>query len=223
MKARRGVGIIRFLSKYVSRDVLDQMYKLYVRPHLDYGDLIYHKDDPEASLSLTKRLESVQYTAGLTVTGAWKGTNKSKPLHELGWEYLHDRRRYRSLTHFFKLLKGESDAPEYMTAPIPQPKHLKYRLREQNVFEPLATRTQGYYPYCLRERNKLDPSLRSIDSLSKFKAEPIKSLRPPKRSVFKISDIVGVRLLTRLRLGFSHLQGHKFRHNFSNRSRCILR
>ena len=57
MKAHRGVGIIRFMSKYVSRDVLDQMYKLYLRPHLDYGDLIYHKDDPEALLFLTKRLE----------------------------------------------------------------------------------------------------------------------------------------------------------------------
>ena len=129
------------------------MYKLYVRPHLDYGDLIYHKDDPEVSLSLTKRLESVQYTAALAVTGAWKGTNKSKLLDELGWEYLHDRRRYLRLTHFFKLLKG--DAPEYLTAPIPQPKQSNYSWREQNVFEPLATRTQGYYnsyyPYCLRE------------------------------------------------------------------------
>ena len=60
------------------------MYKLYVRPHLDYGDLIYHKDDPEVSLSITKRLESVQYTAALAVTEAWKGTNKSKLLDELG-------------------------------------------------------------------------------------------------------------------------------------------
>ena len=47
IKARRGIRIIRFLSKYVSRDVLDQIYKLYVRPHLDYGDIIYHKYDPE--------------------------------------------------------------------------------------------------------------------------------------------------------------------------------
>ena len=43
IKARRGFGIIRFLSKYVHRDVLDQMYKLYVRPHLDYDDVVYHK------------------------------------------------------------------------------------------------------------------------------------------------------------------------------------
>ena len=112
-----------------------------------------------------------------------------------------------------------------MTAPIPQPEHLNYSLREQNVFELLATRTQGYYdsyyPYCLREWNKLDPSLRSIDSLSKFEAELIKSPRLPKRSVFKMSDIVSVILLTRLRLGFSHLREHKFRHNFSHSSGCI--
>ena len=48
MKARRRVGIIGFMSRYVSRDVLDQMYKLYVRPHLDYGGLICHKDDPRS-------------------------------------------------------------------------------------------------------------------------------------------------------------------------------
>ena len=47
------------------------------------------------------------------------------------------------------------------------------------------------------------------------------ALRPPKRSVFKISDIVVVRLLTRLWLGFSHLREHRFRHKFSNSSRCI--
>ena len=47
VSAHKGIGVIRYLSKYVSRDVLDQMYKLYVRPHLDYGDIIYHKADPE--------------------------------------------------------------------------------------------------------------------------------------------------------------------------------
>ena len=29
VKARRGIGIICFLSKYVTHDVLDQIYKLY--------------------------------------------------------------------------------------------------------------------------------------------------------------------------------------------------
>ena len=54
IKARRGIGIIRYLSKYVSRDVMEQIYKLYVRPHLEYGDIIYHKYDPEFKLDFTK-------------------------------------------------------------------------------------------------------------------------------------------------------------------------
>ena len=56
-KARKGTGVIHFTTKYVARDVLDQMYKLYVRPHVDYGDVIYHGDDPEMNYSsLTNRL-----------------------------------------------------------------------------------------------------------------------------------------------------------------------
>ena len=59
-----------YLSKYVSRSVLDQIYKLYVRPHLYYDDIIYHKYDPELKLDFTKKLESIQYSAALAVTGA---------------------------------------------------------------------------------------------------------------------------------------------------------
>ena len=46
VSARKATGVVRFMSKYVTREVLDQMHKLYVRPHLDYGDIIYHKYDP---------------------------------------------------------------------------------------------------------------------------------------------------------------------------------
>ena len=77
-KAKRGIGVIKFMSRYVTRDVLDQMYKLYVRSHLDYGDVLYHQYDPNFSSSLTTVLESVQYSAALAVTGAWRGTNTDK-------------------------------------------------------------------------------------------------------------------------------------------------
>ena len=69
LKARRGIGLIKYLSKYVSGEVLDQVYKLYIRPHLDYGDIIYHRFDPEMHLEITKKLEQVQYSAALAVTG----------------------------------------------------------------------------------------------------------------------------------------------------------
>ena len=84
IKARRGIGIIRFLSKYVHRDVLDQMYKLYMRPNLDYGDVVYHNQNS----SVMSKLESTQYAAALAVSGAWRGTNTDKLFEELGWESL---------------------------------------------------------------------------------------------------------------------------------------
>ena len=54
LKARRGIGFLKYLSKYVSREVLDQTYELYVRPHLDYGDIIYHKYDSDMQLNFTQ-------------------------------------------------------------------------------------------------------------------------------------------------------------------------
>ena len=39
-KARRGIGMTRYLSRYVSGDVLDQVYKLYISPNLDYHHLL---------------------------------------------------------------------------------------------------------------------------------------------------------------------------------------
>ena len=86
VKARRGIGRIRYFTKYVSRDVRDQIYKLYVRPHLDYGDIIYHKHDREFINDMTKILERIQYSAALTVSGAWRGTNIDRLYEELGWE-----------------------------------------------------------------------------------------------------------------------------------------
>ena len=48
---------------------------IYVRPHLYYDDIIYHKYGLELKLDLTRKLESMQYSAALAVTGAWRETN----------------------------------------------------------------------------------------------------------------------------------------------------
>ena len=131
VKARRGIGIIRFLSKYVTRDDLDQIYKLYVRPHLDYGEIIYHKYDLEFKLDFTKRLESTQYSAALAVSGAWRGTNTDKIYKELGWKILYYRRWYRRLCHFYKLQSDQR--PLYLHNEIPHERTFSYKLRRPNV------------------------------------------------------------------------------------------
>ena len=65
LKATKGISLLNYLSKYLSRRVLDLSYKLYVRPHLDYGDVIYHNQRDD----LMKLTEQVQYKAALIVSG----------------------------------------------------------------------------------------------------------------------------------------------------------
>ena len=42
IKAKKGIGIIKYLSKFLTITTLDQMYKVLVRSYLDYFDTIYH-------------------------------------------------------------------------------------------------------------------------------------------------------------------------------------
>ena len=51
-----------------------------------------------------------------------------------------------------------------------------------------------------------------------FRANLIKIIRAIPNSVFGIFNPLGLKLITRLRLGLSHLNEHRFNHNFNN---CI--
>ena len=64
--ANKGIGIIRRLYNFLPRFTLINIYKAYVRPHLDYGVVIY---DNSSNASLSQMIESVQYNAALAITG----------------------------------------------------------------------------------------------------------------------------------------------------------
>ena len=66
-KANKGIGVIKKLSNTLPRDAMLTIYQSFVRPHLDYGDIIY--DQPQNE-SFCNKLESIQYNAALAITGA---------------------------------------------------------------------------------------------------------------------------------------------------------
>ena len=74
---------------FLPRPNLLQIYKSFVRLHLDYGDIIYDK----AFIGyFQKKLDSIQYNAALAITGAIRVTSREKIYSELGLESLQDRR-----------------------------------------------------------------------------------------------------------------------------------
>ena len=93
------IGTIKHLSFHLPRKSLLTIYKSFVRPHLDYGDIIY--DNPENE-TLINNLENVQYQACLAISGAFQGTSRESLYRELGLECLQNRRWYRKMIFFIK-------------------------------------------------------------------------------------------------------------------------
>ncbi len=224
-KARRGIGLLKYLSKYLPRHTLNELYKVYVRPHLDYGDVIYHIPAKFCEFSqnitlpsLMEKLESVQYSAALAVTGTWRGTSRDKLYAELGWESLNYRRWSRRLTLFYKIMKNIT--PLYTKEPIPNRHEPSYFLRNQNVIGQIRARTEkfqsSFYPNCTSEWNKLDPDIRHAPSIAVFKSKILSLVRPSPKSVFGIHDPLGLSFLSQLRVGLSRLNFHKINHNFQD-------
>ena len=56
--------------------------------------------------------------------------------------------------------------------------------------------------------------MRLSQTISEFKRKFLKLIRPPKRSIFNIYDLEGIKLLTQLRVEFSDMRYHRYRHNF---------
>ena len=73
-----------------------------------------------------------------------------------------------------------------------------------------------FFPSTFSERNKLDPAIRNSESLSIFSKNILHFIRPAHNSIYNCHNPIGVKLITRLRLGLSHLREHKFKHNFQD-------
>ena len=99
-KVDKTIGLLRKLQAVLPRLSLATIYKAFIRPHLDYGDIIYDQASKE---SFHQKLESIQYNAALEITGAVRGTSREKLYQELGLESLQKRRWYGKLPYFFKI------------------------------------------------------------------------------------------------------------------------
>ena len=72
------------------------------------------------------------------------------------------------------------------------------------------------FPSVILEWNKLVSDIRNLKSLSLFKSRILKFIRPVPNSVFNCHNPKGLKFLTRIRLGLSHLREHKFKHSFQD-------
>ena len=75
-------------------------YTNFIRPHLDYGDILYDKPSND---NFQNKMEKVQYRTCLAITGGIQGTSTEWLYDELGLQSLVKRRWHNKLMFFIKL------------------------------------------------------------------------------------------------------------------------
>ena len=168
-KISKTVGLLRKFQGILPRTSLITIYKLFARPHLDYGDIIY---DQTFNESFHQRIESIQYNAAIAITGAIRGTSSEKLYQELGLESLRSRRWLRKLCLFYKIYKNKS--PSYLYNLIPDRMKF-YSTRSSQIDNTSNIKTRSnfsrntFFPFTITEWNKLDRDIRNSDCLNVLK------------------------------------------------------
>ena len=112
LKVNIGITVIKKWRRNLQRTSLVTIYKAFLRPLIDYGDIIYDQLQNE---SFCEKIESVQYKATLAITGAIQVTSCYKIYQELGLESFKSRRCYVCM---FKIMNEK--APNYLINLIPK-------------------------------------------------------------------------------------------------------
>ena len=100
-KCNKLIGLIGRPSVNLPRNALLTMYESFNRPHLGYSDISYNKLNNETFLN---KIEKLQYSACLAISGAIQTTSKEKNYNELGLHSLTNRRWLSKLIFFYKWL-----------------------------------------------------------------------------------------------------------------------
>ena len=218
-KAWCRINVMRKLKFKLDRKSLETIFIAFIRPLLEYADVIwdnctqYEKDE----------LEKIQVEAARIATGTTKLISLTNLYKEICWEKLQKRCDDLKLTLFYKMHNNLT--PNYLSSLIPQQVEAisRYNLRNAQDIRNIRTRTSLYYnsflPSTLRQWNDLSSETRQSTSLNSFK----RLLKMDKISVpqYYYGNRKAQMLHTRERTGCSALNFDLFIKNISDSPMCV--
>ena len=218
-KAWSRVHLLRSLKFVLDRKSLQTMYFTFIRPILEYADVVWDN----CTQQQMNDLEKIQIEAGRIVSGATKLVALDRLYQELGWLKLSERRKLHKLYLFYKMENGL--ATDYLAELIPP--HVRdetsYSLRNADNLRQIHASSRSYYdsflPSTIREWNKLPDDIKSTPSLLSFKHKLEKETsKTPK--YYYCGDRISQILHTRLRTGCSALRYYLYNRNLVPDALC---
>ena len=218
-KASNKLKLLRALKFQIDRKSLQTMYFSFIRPVIEYSDIVWDN----CTQTLKEKLEKINIEAARIVTGATKLTSLKLLYKESGWPTLEKRREEHKLLQYFKMVK--SLTPEYLSSLVPEQHHNihNYNTRNAQDYVHLRTHSTHYYnsflPSCVRLWNNLPPNIKEMTSIVSFK-KAISSNTPEVPKYYYAGTRLGQILHARLRMNCSSLKQHLYEKNIEPNPYC---
>ena len=219
LRANRKLSVLRNI-RFLKRKTLDLLYKVIVRSIIDYALPLYANTLKVTELA---RLERIQYKASKIVTGALHFTNKEKLDLDLGWESIKQRIDFLGLCFFHKIHKKETRP--LINSCMPKLDSDRVRMtRSKGGYLPFKnygnTFLKSFFPYISKLWNLLPLSTQCFD-VYEFKKQLKLNIKPLRIKHNAQGSKIGNCLLTRIRVGRSDLNLHKFVVGQADTSECL--
>ena len=215
-KARDAAHPIHLLKYRVSTKRLLFFYKVYIRPIIEYGCIIWGNYTAKFL-----PIERVQYQIARSITGAMKKSSISKLNNILGLPSIENRCDYLTVNVIMKIYYGK--APEYLTQVLNYYRPNRHNPRDNLKLNPTGSLYNSFFERGIRLWNSLSHPIRSNISSSLFKPNVFSHWNIS--LVYKCSTSILNRTteihLNRILVEFSQLHGDLFTHNVIGDNKCI--
>ena len=218
-KAWTRIHVMRKLKFKLDRRSLQIIYFTFIRPILEYADVVWNN----CTQYEINDLEKIQNEAARIITGATKLVSINSLIHETGWETLWNRRKKHKLLLFYKMKHHMS--PDYLSSLVPPTigSTTNYQLRNSSNLLTLHANSQLYFnsflPSVIREWNELPEVTRDLPSIATFKHELASdNMKIP--SYYFDGKRLGQIYHARLRTNCSSLNQHLFSKNVIDSPLC---
>ena len=160
-KVTKRIGVLRSLKYKVGRSCLKQIYVSYIRPILEYCDVIWDI----CTTNLFLDIKRLQNDCLRVMTGLTRYCRTDNLYLDSGLAPLHERRRQHRLVLLFKAILGE--CPPYFHQLLPILRIDPHTRSNRNLYSfelnicHLSTFRHSYIPRTVRDWNELDIQMRT--------------------------------------------------------------
>ena len=221
-RANRMSASLSLLSAKLPSKTLLIAYKSYVRPILEYADVVWGG----CGIKLQSKLEQVQYRSMIAISGAIRTTSSDRIRNFLGLAKLSDRRNIHRITLLYKITRNQT--PIYLLRILNQYLNpaLRYTRNRQEYIVPRGKNRKfinSFFPAAISSWTKLNVTIRNSQTTAKtFQLTLFREFKCPLSNscVYFLGKRQNEKHLNRFVLMFSSLHADLFTHNLVDSPYC---